>query len=938
LAAVAWLGAGWASGAASLDVWGTGDMAAVSPAGPREIDASVFDATGNRVNLFAAANETVSFQLVVDAPADGARGVRFSCTDLSGRDGRKIASANIRAFRALPVATPPAPPWYPLLIGPSPTGQTCDILVPLDAAGAGQPYKLSPRQRLVLWVDLSVPRQTVGDNYAGTVSLSAEGLPPWRAEVALKVYNFVLPDHRPLPAVAGFDHRQVYAAMVRRDGQPFVPVWMDRSQGQVLEGLKLIRQMMQLARRHGVDLFISQLQPLIKRDIDGNIRLDWRDYDAIVSPYLDGSAFDDGLPSPAWPMPLDETWPNSGNYGGADGPDYLQTIKGIEADCMRHYAQSPWAGDKMFFWPCRQNVATPAGLRLARSVKHIRPGLQNVPLLWSLPLEPASTAAASQAPLDLKRDMFAPPGEYFVPPSEAAPGSPLAGTWLTGGMGVAAPPLGGLATAADVRAACWFAFKSRCRGLFIADCLNWQNLSQPSEQVRLFYPGSVAGCSEILPSVRLKQLRRGLQDLAYLDLLRQRQREKVADAVIDSLARRAGVDASIPAGGDTQTGQWEAQSIAWRLGRALMAEEISAAINPAESDGDLLAQQIAWEHYWNRTQSVRVERSRCALTRSQAAGSPGEWEARLSLDLHNELSGKLEVQLAWQNLPDRWQESGGASERTVLLPACSSQRLELSARGPTLPLMQAGKVPMPLSMTIEAQPPRAVMAEMPVIRAAAVAGPPRIDGVLDDWPARPGNCATDFVTLQRRDGQGGRLAQKQTLVFALADRENLYLAFRCHESEPAGIVAKPSNVVAYDQYLPFGEDLVEVLLDPGNSASAPHQLYHIVVKPNGAVLAQRGVGARPSLGAVGAWSGPSSVAVGKTAEGWTVEMAIPLAAFGPEGQSPLWGVNFVRYSPAGMEASSWSQVSRHFYDPSSLGAMILGPAAQEVESTSSSRE
>jgi hypothetical protein len=122
---------------------------------------------------------------------------------------------------------------------------------------------------------------------------------------------------------------------------------------------------------------------------------------------------------------------------------------------------------------------------------------------------------------------------------------------------------------------------------------------------------------------------------------------------------------------------------------------------------------------------------------------------------------------------------------------------------------------------------------------------------------------------------------------------------------------------------------VEVLLDPGATAGGGEELYRIAVKPNGVSVTERGVRSDPPLGKVTPWAPQARIAAGRFDGGWLVEMAIPRAAFGAAGRSAFWGVNFVRYSPQGYEASSWSGARRHFYDPRSLGTLFLGPPAAD---------
>jgi len=164
------------------------------------------------------------------------------------------------------------------------------------------------------------------------------------------------------------------------------------------------------------------------------------------------------------------------------------------------------------------------------------------------------------------------------------------------------------------------------------------------------------------------------------------------------------------------------------------------------------------------------------------------------------------------------------------------------------------------------------------------------------------------------------------MVFLLRDERNLYVAFRCSEPNPEGMVVRSDNTVRYDQLMAGGEDMVELLLDGGSAAAGPEDLFHMVVKPNGVLVAERGVGCRPPLGKTAPWLSGAAVATGRQQGCWVVEMAIPLASFGPRGREGFWRVNFMRYAVQGAESSSWSGAARHYYDPRNLGTMFVGAA------------
>ncbi len=72
------------------------------------------------------------------------------------------------------------------------------------------------------------------------------------------------------------------------------------------------------------------------------------------------------------------------------------------------------------------------------------------------------------------------------------------------------------------------------------------------------------------------------------------------------------------------------------------------------------------------------------------------------------------------------------------------------------------------------------------------------------------------------------------------------------------------------------------------------------------------------------WQCGGRVAVSIQPEAWTVELAIPLAAFGPDArENRVWGLNVTRLDARRGEYSSWSAARGYCYNPQSLGNLIL---------------
>jgi len=899
-------------------------------------DPEVFDAPRGRVNLFAAANETVSFQVVLDTGSLPVRGLSVQCSDLSARRGEKIDAVNVSVFRAQPVRITNYPPWYLRLVDAVPRPvDFYDALVPIGAAGALA--DVDAGGRAVFWVDLHVPRDTRPARYTGRLKIASFPGDALTFTISLEACDFVLPDARPIATVGGFAGTSLYRAFVTRGGKPYLPARMNRKDPLVRKGLVVMRQLMRLGHAHRLDLFDKSIRPLVKRDMSGKIRMDWDDYDAIVTPYLDGSAFGDRIGCAAWPMPVSDTWPQPRYYGGSDSNTYAGAVGTILGECGKHFDRVLSRRRQVFFWPYRGRVNQAGYERHARLARIARSVDIEAPILSRLPSKPPSLTGW-RVPDDFARlaDIHAAPAQFFDPASAAAkPGTdhPLAGTWLTPGTVPYLPSLGVIATPADVRAIPWFAVKYKCAGLFLPEVLHWEKGAAAFAETRLFYAGGPFGVDAVLPSIRLKRLRRGLQDIAYLWLLRQHKRAGAADSVMHAMTRYAGLAVAGDNYLDPRLDGWVQDEETWRMARRLLADEVSAAVRggPDTPNRRLPAQRVAWRRFEQRTHRVRVEQVRSRVAR---VGEAERLLVSVLLDLYNEYTRAVELTVRLGELPPGWklrvmraptrQElSSGKAWISRLAPG-ARVTMKLDAECAYVPATETGKLDLPVTITTAAIRHEEIRAPVPFIMAGQTTRKIIIDGDLDEWPTRLGNSAGGFRLIGRRGRSGDGRAKRKTVVLVLRDTKNLYIGFRCSEPDMNGLVARPDNIIHYEQLMACGEDLVEIILDPGARAKGPQDLYHLIVKPNGVLLAERGVRTDPPLGRASPWPVGARLAVARRPKMWIVEMAIPISAIPGAENERFWGVNFTRFATRGAEASSWSGAPRYFYDPRNLGTMFFG--------------
>lgn len=181
-----------ADGQAGLAVWVVSAMKRVSPDEP----------AGNQreITLWAARGEYESFQMVVRAPAGGLKNVNVTISDLvSGHS--HISKANLTLYREHYIQIkqgspdrggmnrPLGPGWYPDALIPFNAEKS--NAVPQAQLRAGS-FDLAPFKNQPIWIDIFVPRDAAKGQYNGVVTLTSDQGEA-KASVVLNVWSFELP-------------------------------------------------------------------------------------------------------------------------------------------------------------------------------------------------------------------------------------------------------------------------------------------------------------------------------------------------------------------------------------------------------------------------------------------------------------------------------------------------------------------------------------------------------------------------------------------------------------------------------------------------------------------------------------------------------------------------------------------------------------------------
>ena len=246
-----------------VSVWAVPSVQKVRPEDPVEGSNLVWSGKTKTVTISGAKNEHVPFQVVVTTPPPPTRydkassGFRVESSDLVSPAGR-IAKDRVKLYLEHVV----------LCYGKSsPVGATGfwpDALVPLTGPfGMDSEFRSFVRNRAI-WIDVQIPEDARAGAYTGTVDVTRNGQPIDRLTLALKVYNFALPQETHLITYIGLSSSRLARFYGLKEDSPELRALV----GRYYEFLYANRM---------EPWFHDMLQPEVKESADGNIEVRFND-------------------------------------------------------------------------------------------------------------------------------------------------------------------------------------------------------------------------------------------------------------------------------------------------------------------------------------------------------------------------------------------------------------------------------------------------------------------------------------------------------------------------------------------------------------------------------------------------------------------------------------------------------------------------------------
>jgi hypothetical protein len=551
--------------------------------GPVPVLSASVDPRQHGVRLKAARDEVVAFQLILKATSATPLDLEVSPSDLLGPSGSVIPSGSVQLFLAHHVRVDPGgytwgpatrvlkwPEFYP------------DALVPFVApCGGGAPLVSSIRvptrdgSNQMVWVDIHVPSGQPPGSYRGTLRVAHRG-DAVQVPLEVDVTRSTLPAAPSLDAVA-----ELYYAYARESvGSDIAsPAW--RAMAQCYQ---------QLAHAHRAT-FVER----VRAAPDG-----WADYDLAHGPALDGSLFThrygyagpgQGVPVPVWRTP----WPqlHDGRLQRPLPQDEVANYERLAKAWDRHAREMRWDRTRYFAYVFDEidgptdatsgGAAQPGGDYLAMAHREIArvqealdrgAGRRSIDLIWTSHSDPSTWVGKPDHDLTRVVRLWCPNAKAAAP---AFLGSRIARGERAWFYHAGHPSIG--AHSINVPG-----YEMRTWGVIAAryglnGMLVWAaNLSDAEDPYRrpshkraedrfgngtLVYPGNLLPSIGLpaapgpIPSVRLKMLRRGIQDADLADLARSAGRAAAVDQLLRETIPRALAEGRGRPSWPTDLGAWD---------------------------------------------------------------------------------------------------------------------------------------------------------------------------------------------------------------------------------------------------------------------------------------------------------------------------------------------------------------------------------------------
>lgn len=489
-------------------------------------------ATKQAAVLSAARNEYAPFQIVVRAGASGLRRVNAAAGPLVSKGGRVIPADRITLYREHYIEVKKLSPrskgptgWYPdaliPFLDPS-TGKP-----PLAARFSAAPFDIAPDSNQPLWVDVLTPRDAAPGEYTGTVTISATGIRPQRVPIKLTLWDFTLPET---------------SSMRTHFGDAEVNPLFQPPQGPASAGMEEAKQralQTAYAELMAAHRICSPIPPFLMPRVNADGSIDPEPTDTALQQWINRFHIT------AFPI----------LFLGTDGATWQRGLLGVDRERNSRYLRSMYIYLRAHHWdkmayiyvadePNSREACNDVRAR-SKFVREVVPGLKVLCTTGPQVRPPPSRSLAGWV------DIWVPLWPMFEGAAVKQRLSAGEEVWSYTALcqGRENTPFWELDfPLLNYRIPTWIDWRFGVTGLFYWSTMNWSSArdvwtnpvtygDQYNMEGSLLYPGADAGVQGFVTSIRLKQVREGLEDYEYLTILARHRGRAAADNVVKKIAR-----------------------------------------------------------------------------------------------------------------------------------------------------------------------------------------------------------------------------------------------------------------------------------------------------------------------------------------------------------------------------------------------------------------
>lgn len=320
------------TGGGEMSVWTRSTRTKVQPTTTPSAETSIL-LSGPRKSFQA-------HQIVITAINGGLLGVEAEASSLSDGQGNEIDSQNLTLFRqhfidfaAAAGATGGSEPVpeHSVTADTRLPDPLIPLVHPMDGNPLGQPFAVAEGTNQPLWLDVYIPGDTPAGTYTGSVTITDQDGQLFEVPLTLEVWDLDLPDMTSV--TTWFIFRIDNLVNYHSDTEDCYPsgCWLDWTE----RPRTIVKRYEELAHRHRIDTG----QHFIREPVDGcNPPDDFSQFDEEMAPYMDGTYFQDGVPSTRFSLGF---YPGSTEWGWGAGCSQ-QEYSAMAAAWADHLRQLGW--------------------------------------------------------------------------------------------------------------------------------------------------------------------------------------------------------------------------------------------------------------------------------------------------------------------------------------------------------------------------------------------------------------------------------------------------------------------------------------------------------------------------------------------------------------------------------------------------------------------